>query len=380
MNLALVLNHRCNLRCRYCYTGRKFDRAMPLEVARMAVDFGLAQSTTGHLTLSFFGGEPLLEIEAMEAVVAYAERRARETSCTLAFSISTNGTLLDARRLTLLRDNAFHIQVSIDGVAAAQDLMRPYEDGRPSHADVAANLKLLVAENLLEQIVAVIDPVTAGWLRESFQYLAAFGAREIYFSPNHLGDWSDEACARFEVALRELGEAYLETFRQGQLLRLDPLYGKIVSHLIRGKITPRRCGFGAEEMAVAPSGNIYPCDRMVREDDNLDMRIGHVAHGLDRARCNAIQASRHQVDPECAACDLAPRCMQWCGCAQWETTHGLGRISPLFCWFERSFIAEADRIAGILFAERNPAFLREFYALAPVEKPAHLAQVPAPRH
>jgi hypothetical protein len=79
------------------------------------------------------------------------------------------------------------------------------------------------------------------------------------------------------------------------------------------------------------------------------------------------------------ACDLRPRCLQWCGCAQWETAHSLGRISPLFCWFERSFIAEADRIAGILFGERNPTFLREFYGLAPAEKPAHLAQVPATR-
>jgi hypothetical protein len=105
LNLALILNHRCNLRCKYCYTGRKFDRAMPLDVAKKAVDFGLACSTTGHLTLSFFGGEPLLEVEAMEAIVPYAKRRAQDASRTLAFSISTNGTLLDERRLNLLRDH-----------------------------------------------------------------------------------------------------------------------------------------------------------------------------------------------------------------------------------------------------------------------------------
>lgn len=375
MNLALVLNHRCNLRCRYCYTGRKFDRAMPLDVAEKAIDFGLAHTTTGHLTLSFFGGEPLLEIEAMEAIVPYAERRARETSHRLAFSISTNGTLLDERRLNLLRDHAFHVQVSMDGVPAAQNLTRPYEDGRPSHDDVAANLRQLVAENLLEQVVAVIDPATVLCLRASYQYFAALGVREIYFSPNYLGNWNDEACAQFEAALRELGDAYFESFRQGQLVRLDPLYGKIVSHLIQGTTSPRRCGFGAEEMAVAPSGNIYPCDRMVRQDDNLAMRIGDVEHGLEQARCEAIQASRGKVDPECAACELRPRCIQWCGCVQWETTHSLGCISPAFCWFERRFIAEADHIAGTLFAQRNPTFLREFYSLEPAERPAHLAQV-----
>jgi uncharacterized protein len=379
LNLALVLNHRCNLRCTYCYTGRKFDRSMPLHVAKKAVDFGLAHTTTGHLTLSFFGGEPMLEVEAMQAILPYAEKRAQETSHTLAFSISTNGTLLDQHRLTLLRDHGFHVQVSMDGVPAAQDRTRCYEDGRSSHDDVAANLARLAAENLLDQVVAVIDPATAPWLRASYQHLTALGAREVYFSPNYLGDWNDEACTRFESALRELGDAYCDSFRQGRPQRLDPLYGKIVSHLIQGKASPRRCGFGAEEMAVAPSGNIYPCDRMVREDDNLAMRIGDLEHGLDRARCDAVQASRRRVDPECAACDLRPRCIQWCGCAQWETTHSLGRISPVFCWFERSFIAEADRIAGTLFAERNPSFLREFYSLEPVMAPAHLAQIRATR-
>jgi uncharacterized protein len=375
LNLALILNHRCNLRCRYCYTGRKFDRAMPFTVACKAVDFGFDHSRTGHLTLSFFGGEPLMEIEAMEAIVPYAEKRAQERSLTLAFSISTNGTLLDERRLALLREHKFHIQVSIDGAAAAQNLGRPYADGRPSHADVLANLQRLVSENLLEQIVAVIDPATVFWLRDSYQQLAAIGTRELYFSPNYLGDWTDAACTRFENALRELGDAYVDSFRQGQSLRLDPLYGKIVSHLIRGTSSPRRCGFGAEEMAIAPSGTIYPCDRMVREDDTPAMQIGDLERGLDRTRCEQIQTRRRKVDAECAACDLRPRCAQWCGCAQWETTHTLGRVSPLFCWFERSFIAEADRIAGILFAERNPAFLRECYALEPVQDEAGVTRI-----
>jgi hypothetical protein len=33
----------------------------------------------------------------------------------------------------------------------------------------------------------------------------------------------------------------------------------------------------------------------------------------------------------------------------------------LFCWFERQFIAEAERLANLLYAEKAPTFLREFY-------------------
>lgn len=38
MNLTLVLTHDCNLRCRYCYAGKKFGRAMSWDVAKRALD------------------------------------------------------------------------------------------------------------------------------------------------------------------------------------------------------------------------------------------------------------------------------------------------------------------------------------------------------
>jgi uncharacterized protein len=367
VNLALVLNHQCNLRCRYCYTGRKTDRPMSLDTARRAVDLGLEQAGDAPWVLSFFGGEPMLEIALMEAVAAYARDQAARRSGGVSFSISTNGTLLDDRRLRFLRDFAVHVQASVDGASDAQDRARPFADGTASAALVDRNVRRLQAEGLLHQLVAVLTPETVPYLTESFAYLASLGVDEIYFAANYLGDWSDAACDRFEHELRRLADAYAEMFRAGRMRRVDPLYGKIVSHLVLGQQQPRRCGFGRKELAVAPSGNIYPCDRVVGEDTREELRLGHVASGLDEARVQALQERRATVDPECATCDLGARCSSWCGCAQLETTRQLGTVSPLFCWFERLFIAEADRLANMLYAEQNPTFLREFYRPALVQ-------------
>jgi uncharacterized protein len=361
VNLALVLNHQCNLRCRYCYTGRKLDRPMSLAIAYKAVDFGFARAAGRELVLSFFGGEPMLESDRMEAVAAYACGEARRRSSRVAFSISTNGTLLDERRVSFLRKFGVHVQVSVDGVAPAQDAARPFSDGAASFATVDRNLRRLQAEGLLHQIVAVMTPETSVHLPDSLRYFASLGVVEIYFSPNYLGDWPAAACDAFEVSFRRVTDAYADLFRAGEMRRVDPLYGKIVSHLVRGRQTPRRCGFGLGELAVAPSGHIYPCDRVVGEDDREELRLGHVEHGLDETRVRALQERRSAVDPECAGCELGARCSSWCGCAQLETTGQLGSVSPLFCWFERLFIAEADRLANALYAERNPTFLREFY-------------------
>jgi len=366
VNLALVLNHQCNLRCRYCYTGRKFDRPMSLATARRAVDFGLAHAGDDELVLSFFGGEPMLEIELMESVAAYARDHSSRRSTRLRFSISTNGTLLDERRIHFLRDFAVHVQVSVDGGPAAQDRARPFADGAGSAEVVGGHLRRLRSEGLLHQIVAVMTPDTSAHLAESLGYLASFGVEEIYFAPNHLGAWSEANCDAFEGQVRRLADVYADLFRAGQVRRVDPLYGKIVSHLIVGRQAPRRCGFGHRELAVAPSGYIYPCDRVVAEDTREELRLGHLESGLDDARVRALQARRSATDPECATCELGARCSSSCGCAQLETTGQLGMVSPLFCWLERLFIAEADRLANVLCAERNPTFLSEFYRHASV--------------
>ncbi len=368
MNLYLVVNHQCNLRCRYCYAGRKFDRPMPLALAKRAVDFGLARAHDGDLTLSFFGGEPMLELALMTAIARYAVDAAKARGMSVGFSLSTNGTLLDEPRLGFLREFAVHVQVSLDGATAAQDVARPFADGQGSFATVDANVRRLAAEGLVHQLVAVVTPATVPHLAASLGYLASLGVPEIYFAADFSADWTEGACAQLEVEFPALTDAYAELFRAGTLRRVDPLYGKIVTRLAQGRQTPRRCGFGEHELAVSPRGRIYPCDRMVREDDNDDFVLGDVEAGLDEARLRALQAQRQSYDGECQACDLRERCAAWCGCAQFETTGALGRVSAIFCWLERLFIAEADRLAGRLFAERNPTFLRDLYRLERVDE------------
>jgi len=82
MNVTLVLTHDCNLRCGYCYAGRKFRRAMTWEVARRAIDMALAEPAP-WTDLSFFGGEPLLKRPLMAKALAYARGEASSRRTTI---------------------------------------------------------------------------------------------------------------------------------------------------------------------------------------------------------------------------------------------------------------------------------------------------------
>jgi len=361
MKLTLFLNHRCNLRCSYCYTGEKFNRAMSIDVAGRAIDFGLKETTTGYLLIAFFGGEPMLEIDAIEKIVEMAKKKAKIANKKLFWWLTSNGTLLDTRRLQLLKKERFQIQISLDGNRKAQDATRPRANGESSFDDVNNNLKKLLAEGFRVRVVSVLDPNNMHYMADSFEHYLNLGCKEVLFSPNYTANWDEENCRRFEVALSRLGDRYISAMRDGRDIRLDPLNGKIATHLKDGYSASTRCAFGQQELAVSTTGYIYPCDRLVGEDNNDAIRIGHIDTGIDRERRDAMIADKNKSDPECEDCPLANRCMRWCGCANFETTGNIAKVSPTTCWFEQCFIHEADRIASTLYKESCPTFMRRFY-------------------
>src|SRR5437868_4049462 len=72
-SLALIVNHACNLRCTYCYTGAKFSAPMPFKTGTVAISRGLRSLVPGgKLHLGFFGGEPLLEAALITRWMRYA--------------------------------------------------------------------------------------------------------------------------------------------------------------------------------------------------------------------------------------------------------------------------------------------------------------------
>lgn len=93
-HLILMVTHRCNLRCRYCYTGRKLPRSMTREVGRTAIDRAVRSLRPGGvLELGFFGGEPLLAADLVADAMQYARRVADARQIEVRLGLTTNGTV-----------------------------------------------------------------------------------------------------------------------------------------------------------------------------------------------------------------------------------------------------------------------------------------------
>lgn len=372
---------------------------MSLDVARRALDLAFAQaSSRGHwlVRLSWFGGEPLLEPDLIDATAREATARARAQRKLLRMGLTTNGTLLDDRRLEVLARHKVQLTVSLDGTQAAHDAARVNAAGRGSWADAVAGLRraqeaMARAGGPEVRVLAVVHPGNVRWLGESFAFLASLGARYLLLSLDSHADWGSAgagsaasgqrgvgagAWGHLERGMAAVRDGMLAAFRRGEALRVEPLHGKILTHLLSdfasasqpsGCDLADRCGFGVGELAVAPSGRLYPCDRLVGEDGPAEasLCIGDVnrppGQQVDWDRVTALRHAKNRGDPACEACPLRARCAWACGCANHAATGRIDRPGALVCRYEQLVIREADRLAATLYAEGNTAFLGHFY-------------------
>lgn len=361
MDISLSLTHDCNLACTYCYAGSKRQRVMESSMARKALDFAFGFSAPSR-QLGFFGGEPLLAWELLQDSTVYAELLAAQTGTQLKKTVTTNGTLLTEQRVDWLHEHGFYPALSLDGNRDMHDATRPLADGGSSFGTVRRGLHLLLARFPEAEVVVVPDPVNVQHLAAGVRFLAEEeGVRRISINPNFYAQWDAAAMTRWGEAFEQIGDFYLACHRKGDPVAINFIDGKVITRLKHGFEACDRCNFGEREIAVAPSGRLYPCERLIGEDIDTTMSIGTVDSGFDEAKRSKVLARRGNIDQDCLGCAVRNRCMNWCCCINYTLTGHIDQTDGVVCFHERTAITVADRVAGQLFKERNPSFMQRFY-------------------
>jgi uncharacterized protein len=359
MNLTLHLTTACNMRCGYCYAPPKAGRSMRLDTAEQALDLALRHCPDRPPGIIFFGGEPLLMVDRIRAIVARAEARTAAGGGRFHFKMTTNGLALDEAFLDFAIEHHVQVAVSVDGCEAAHDAHRRSRDGGPSFARILPRLQALLARRPYATVFMTVQPDTAPLLRESVHFLLDQGVRYLVLSLNYAGAWTNDSLAQLATQYSLLAEDYIAWSRAGRKFYFSPFEVKLASH-IQGESWERcRCRLGQRQLSVDPEGWLYPCVQFTAGGE--DWRVGHVARGIDQDKILALRAQADALDEPCRACGLRDRCSNTCGCLNWQTTGSLTRVSPVLCRHEQMLVAEADRIGELLFQEQNPAFLRKHY-------------------
>ena len=101
--------------------------------ARRALDWLFAASRDQKdVSITLFGGEPLLNKRVFPFVMEYSQELARKTGKSVHYTMTTNGTLLDERAIEYIKRHNFGLMVSLDGPPSVQDEQRPTRSGSGS--------------------------------------------------------------------------------------------------------------------------------------------------------------------------------------------------------------------------------------------------------
>lgn len=106
----IVVSRQCNKRCPYCDLDFSSDFITEEVIDHTINYFSSISQEIESLSVNFFGGEPILAMDKIEYFVS----RLQENNITANLSIGTNGVLLDQTKLNFLKNNNFHIYLSID--------------------------------------------------------------------------------------------------------------------------------------------------------------------------------------------------------------------------------------------------------------------------
>ena len=347
-SMCLHISHDCNLRCKYCFASTgdfgKGRMLMPVETGKKAIDFLLTHSGNRHnLELDFFGGEPLMNWDAVKEIVDYARSKEGEFNKKFRFTVTTNGVLLNDENIEYINKEMKNVVLSLDGRRCVNDNMRPTINQKGSYDVIVPKFQKLVEKRLEGENKEY-------YVRGTFTKNNLDFAKDIYHIADDLG--FDQLSV--EPVIADASEPYAIT--EEDLPVIFEEYEKLAVEMVRRKKEEGRCfnffhfmidldqgpcaikrlrgcGCGNEYVSVTPDGDIYPCHQFVGNDEwkmgNLDDET------LDLSMKDQFACSNIYTKEGCRDCWAKFYCSGGCNANNYSFNRSINKPVKLSCEMER---------------------------------------------
>src|SRR5207248_3665794 len=150
LHVTVLTTLQCNFACDYCFQGdhgdyNKFAAKMSLETAaRVAawIERELDRVAPERLVLTFFGGEPLLNLPVMYDLAERTWRATQARGISMLINVITNGLLLTPDVVDRLAPYGLNgIKITLDGDRDTHNRMRPLRGGQGTFDRIIENVR-----------------------------------------------------------------------------------------------------------------------------------------------------------------------------------------------------------------------------------------------
>ena len=341
LNVTLLTTLQCNFACDYCFQGDHGDYnthadKMSLETAQRVAEWferELDRVRPQKFVLTFFGGEPLLNLPVMYMLAERAWRAAQARGLDVFVNIITNGLLLTPDVVDRMLPFGLNgVKITLDGDKDTHNRMRPLRGGQGTFDRIVENIRQ-VAGRCRIAIGGNFDESSAGSYPALLEFLRAqdFGDKlvKVNFKPIVR---TEPVGARGIIPLIPVGASGAKEALKGTCMTsVGSGAGAACDscHTMEDQMTfireeTQRHGFPTNDgipkgmchvhkthaHTIGPDGSLYACPGFTGQ---LAMSTGHIDDRRESWRESALEKfERLHPWKECGDCAFIPTCAGGC--------------------------------------------------------------------
>jgi uncharacterized protein len=372
LSVTVLTTLQCNFACDYCFQGDHGDyneRADRMSVATAVrvgdwIERELERVRPERFGLTFFGGEPLLNLPVMYLLAERLWRAAEARGVRLYINIITNGLLLtDDVVDRMLPFGLNGIKITLDGDRDTHNRMRPLRGGQGTFDRIVDNIRRVAGrcriaiggnfdESSIDSYPALLDflkqqDFADKLVKVNFKPvvraepaalkgvipLTPVGAKESLKGTcmTSVGSGAGKACDSCG-GLEDKWTALREDTKRHGFPTADGV-PKGMCHVHR-----------QHAHTIGPDGSLYACPGFTGQ---LAMSTGHIDDRQDTWRESALEKfNRLHPWKECGDCAFVPTCAGGCVAASYSQTGDMNTPTCHKSSFESALIALAHEAAS----------------------------------
>lgn len=294
MLFTIWVTTACNFNCVYCYEGHnKENNYLNKGTADCVLNFiweQLEKRRQYHSQIRFHGGEPLLNMEIVKYLIEGLNQRNINKQHCFSYEMTTNGYLLDDKKIDFICNNIEDVSISLDGTKAYNDSVRVLTDGTGTYDCVMMNAKKLRKKKSNMKIRLTINSHSVTNMYNNVIHLVNEGFQSIIAALDIWDDkWNNKIMDKMEMQCNSIREYISICKIEGVRIAL-PVNGDLKNIVCLGGIT----GFNIDTF-----GNLYPCIYSVGKSDEC---CGDVFNGIDKEKVQEFNKINNLVMDDCLGC------------------------------------------------------------------------------